>query len=322
MRSLTRGMADGAARHPSLRQRLGALRLWRSRGQRAPHKPLLLLWAFGRCLRGEERLAPYPVVETALRELLRAFGPSRQSLHPEFPFWRLAHDGVWEIDQPHLVGLSASGDPHVRDLHKHDICGGLLASDYDALRAVPQLANELAEELLYAHFPETYHASVLWATGIGGARADAERRKAGIRQVAEDHHEYETTRRLRRNADFTAIVRRAYAEKCAVCGFSVRMAGKVLALEAAHIHWLSYAGPSEVRNGLALCSLHHSLFDHGAFGLQDDLVIRVSRQATGQGHQDSLGRFDGTPLPNPPNASADRPAPEFLSWHRHEVLWP
>ena len=314
-------MADGVAR-ASLRQRLASLRLWRSRGQRAPHKPLLLLWAFGRCLRGEERLAPYPVVEAELGKLLFDYGPPRQIQHPEFPFWRLARDGVWEIDRPHLVRLSASGDPHVRDLHDHDIRGGLLASDYDALQAMPLLARDLAKELLDAHFPETYHADVLQATGLGEVLADAGHWEADTRQVAESHHEYETTRRLRRDAMFKTAVLRAYAEQCAVCAFQVRLTDRLLAVEAAHIHWLSHAGPSEVRNGLALCALHHSLFDRGAFGLQDDLVIRVSRQATGQGHHDSLGRFDGVSLPIVPKASADRPAPEFLGWHRDRVLRP
>ena len=311
-------MADRVA-HRSLPQRLASLRLWRSRGQRAPHKPLLLLWAFGRCLRGEERLAPYTVVETELRKLLLAFGPSRQTPHPEFPFWRLVGDGVWEIDRPHLARLSASGDPHVRDLREHRICGGLLASDYDALRVVPRLARALTKELLDAHFPETYHADVLRATGIG--RADMALWEPDTRQVAEDRHEYETTRRLRRAAAFRTDVLSDYEEQCAVCSFQVRLRGDVLAIEAAHIHWLSHAGPSEVRNGLALCALHHKLFDRGAFALQDDLVILVSRRAAGQGQRDSLGRFDGVPLRIVPKASEDRPAPEFLRWHRNEVLW-
>ena len=267
-------------------------------------------------------MAPYRVVEAELGRLLSDYGPPRQTQHPEFPFWRLARDGVWEIDRPQLVGLSASGDPHVRDLHEHDIRGGLLASDYDALRATPELARMLARELLDAHFPETYHADVLWATGIGGVRAPTGQREAATRQVAEDLNEYETTRRLRRDALFKTTVLSAYAERCAVCAFQVRLNDRLLAVEAAHIHWLSHAGPSEVRNGLALCTLHHSLFDRGAFGLQDDLVIRVSRQATGQGHHESLGRFNGTPLPIVPKASVDRPAPEFLSWHRERVLRP
>ena len=279
--------------------------------------------AIGRCLRGEARLAPFPIVEAQLRDLLRDFGPPRQTAHPEFPFWRLQGDGIWEIDRPQLVGQTASGDAYVGDLRKHGIAGGLLASDYDALRAEPQLAHELASDILHAHFPLTYHADVLRATGIGSldavSRADM-RTETG--QVREEHAIYETTRRRKRAADFKAAVLMAYAERCAVCAFSVRLQGSVLALEAAHIHWHSHAGPSVVRNGIALCALHHRLFDRGAFTLNDALAIRISKQAAGHGHYDALGRFDGATLAVVPDVAEDRPGAEFLGWHRRLVLRP
>ena len=279
--------------------------------------------AIGRCLRGEARLTPFPVVEAQLRDLLRDFGPPRQTAHPEFPFWRLQGDGIWEIDRPQLVGQTASGDAHVSDLRKHGIAGGLLASHYDALRAEPQLAYELASDILHAHFPVTYHADVLRATGIGSVEAVSQADlRAETGQVGEEHAVYETTRRRKRAADFKAAVLTAYAERCAVCAFSVRLHGSVLALEAAHIHWHSHAGPSVVRNGIALCALHHRLFDRGAFTLNDALAIRISKQAAGHGHYDALGRFDGATLAVVPDMAEDRPGVEFLGWHRRLVLRP
>ena len=306
-----------------LRRQFHSLRLWRSRnGVRAPHKPLLVLWAIGQCLCGEERLAPFPVVEKKLRKLLRDFGPPRQATHPEFPFWRLQGDGIWEIDRPQLVGQTASGDAHISDLRKHRIAGGFLPSHYDALRAAPHLAHEMASEILHAHFPVTYHAEVLRATGIGSVATESLDAFADQREVREEHAIYETTRRRKRDADFKVAVLRAYGERCALCEFSVRLDGTVLALEAAHIHWHCYAGPSVVRNGIALCALHHRLFDRGAFALDDSLVVRISSQAAGQGHYESLGRFDGASLPVVPDTAGDRPAPEFLGWHRRSVLRP
>lgn len=73
------------------------LRPWKRGGQRAPHKPLLLLLALGRAQRGEPRLVPFVDVEYLLSSLLARFGPSRRSHHPEYPFWRLQNDGLWEI---------------------------------------------------------------------------------------------------------------------------------------------------------------------------------------------------------------------------------
>ena len=102
----------------------GKLHVWRARGDRAPHKPLLVLWAIGRCLRGEPRMASYGDVATSLGALLREFGPSRRSVHTSFPFWRLRADGVWEVDGAARVTVTTSGDAHESALRKHNVHGG------------------------------------------------------------------------------------------------------------------------------------------------------------------------------------------------------
>lgn len=54
-------------------QRFQRLRIWKDKRYRAPHKPLLALWAIGRCLRNEPRLAPFELVDRELTRLLRRF---------------------------------------------------------------------------------------------------------------------------------------------------------------------------------------------------------------------------------------------------------
>ena len=78
-----------------LHQLFTTINVWKRGAERAPHKPLLLLYALGKCQRGESRAMPYAEVDPALQGLLRAFGPPRKSYHAEYPFWRLQHDGVW-----------------------------------------------------------------------------------------------------------------------------------------------------------------------------------------------------------------------------------
>jgi putative restriction endonuclease len=55
-------------------------------GERAPHKPLLALYAIKRVLCGESRMVPYAQVARDLGKLLMEFGPRRQSYHPVYPF--------------------------------------------------------------------------------------------------------------------------------------------------------------------------------------------------------------------------------------------
>ena len=78
---------------------LEGLNVWKRGGERAPHKPLLLLLALGRLSQNENRLVRYEEVETRLRRLLENFGPPRKVTHPEFPFWHLQTDGLREIPE-------------------------------------------------------------------------------------------------------------------------------------------------------------------------------------------------------------------------------
>src|SRR5581483_9922455 len=73
------------------------LNVWSRGDQRAPHKPLLVLYALGRWSRGETTDIPFKQVDADLTGLLKEFGPPRQSYHPEYPFWRLENDGVWAV---------------------------------------------------------------------------------------------------------------------------------------------------------------------------------------------------------------------------------
>ena len=70
--------------------------------------------------------------------------------------------------------------------------------------------------------------------------------------------------RLRsRRRGFAEEVLRAYAYQCAMCGFDGALGRYPVGIEAAHVRRHSQEGPDEISNALALCALHHALFDLG-----------------------------------------------------------
>src|SRR4051794_9906799 len=83
--------------------RFDDLSIWKQGDQRAPHKPLLVLYALGRWQQGQTEVS-FRQAELDLTALLREFGPPRKSDHPEQPYWRLQRDGVWVVHSP--AGLS------------------------------------------------------------------------------------------------------------------------------------------------------------------------------------------------------------------------
>lgn len=269
-------------------------------------------------------MVPFALVDVELSRLLKRFGPHRQVVHAEFPFWRMQKDGIWEIDRPHLVRTTAKGDAHKSSLTDNDIRGGLSPDVHDALHNDPDFAWRIAESLVEAHFPDTLQDQVLRATGVDGAlsgqAADTEP-SSNILQLS-DTDDFVISRRRKRNSAFRGAVLEAYGNQCAVCRFAVRMEGQPLALDAAHIRWHEAAGPAHIRNGMALCTLHHRLFDEGAFTVlekRSNFEVRVTDMAEGAGFRDSLKRFQGRPLHTPKHLGK-QPDPKYLEWHRKEVF--
>ena len=275
------------------------LQVWHANGQRAPHKPLLVLWAIGRCLRGEERMVSYGEADKELSKLLRSFGPHRRTVHTEFPFWRLQHDGVWKIRDADRVTVGSGGDAHKSSLLRLDTHGGFPQAIHAALRDNKELAVQLASSLVDAHFPNTVRDEVLRAVGIESG--------------------FEYSRRKVRDRTFGPAVLNAYGYRCAVCEFAVCLDDQPIALEAAHIKWHQAWGPSQVRNGRALCVLHHRLFDKGAFTLSCNFSMIGAKSASGSGFDISLGQFDSKPIFLPSNVD-DWPDLRFLRWHAREVF--
>ena len=114
-----------------IKSRIARLNVWRRGDERAPHKPLLLLYALGRCLRGDGRLIPYAEVDRDLKKLLSEFGPPRRSHHPEYPFWRLQTDGLWEVSgADHLARRTSSSDVPKSELLSNNVHGGFKEGVY------------------------------------------------------------------------------------------------------------------------------------------------------------------------------------------------
>lgn len=280
-------------------RRFDELSIWKQGDQRAPHKPLLVLYALGRWQQGQKDVR-FRQVEPELTALLREFGPPRRSDHPEQPFWRLQNDGVWTVHAPGGLVLK-TGDtiPRVGELRSNDVRAEFSDEVQRALVDDPSLGAAIAAGLLERHFPESLHQDILNAVGLTLERT--------------------TTIGRKRDPAFRQRVLRAYEYRCAVCGFDVRLGSVSIALDAAHIQWHQARGPETENNGLALCVLHHKIFDLGAFTVDGGIVL-VSQEANGStGFEQTLLAYHGKPIRSPQHPDWT-PHPEHLGWHRREVF--
>lgn len=113
--------------------------------------------------------------------------------------------------------------------------------------------------------------------------------------------------------DFRAMVMTAYRISCAVCALKH---GELL--DAAHVIGDREAGGiAAVKNGLALCKIHHSAFDSHILGVDPDYTVHIRedilREVDGPMLKYGLQSHHGQKLRVVPEKTPERPQRELLA---------
>lgn len=117
-----------------------------------------------------------------------------------------------------------------------------------------------------------------------------------------------------RDRAFRRAVLHAYDGRCAVTGWKLVNGGGRLEAEAAHIRPVEHGGPDSIRNGLALSGTAHWMFDRGLIGVSNNHAIIIHRKVNDRAGVDAIINPTGQLIA--PKREADRPHPQFLTWHR------
>jgi putative restriction endonuclease len=119
-----------------------------------------------------------------------------------------------------------------------------------------------------------------------------------------------------RDAAFAAAVKTAYRDTCAMTGIRIINGGGRTEVQAAHIRPVANRGPDSVRNGIALSSTVHWMFDRGLVSVDDDHRLLISRDLP-----DTVGRlFNSDRRLRLPERVELFPHPQFLRYHREHVF--
>lgn len=124
-------------------------------------------------------------------------------------------------------------------------------------------------------------------------------------------------RRYFRDRRFRLAVCDAYQNKCAVTGLALINGGGRPEVQAAHIQPVEHRGPDSVRNGLALSSTVHWVFDRGLVTLDEDFRIVASRSLDAEMHR---GLIVPGKVISLPGIESQRPSNRFLSYHRDHIF--
>jgi len=286
-----------------LLDQIDTINIWERSGERAPHKPLLVLLTLSKYQKSGSRLLDFPSIKEELKILLKEFGPYRKNYHPEYPFWYLKTDGFWEVQHPEIIKYrKGKPEPLFSEFNTPEFKAGFNTSFFNEFQNDPSLLVKVAQRILSTHFPGTIHEDICLSLGL--------------------NLEAQPTLKTSRDPNFRLQVLKAYRFECAICGYNLRLANTPVGLEAAHIKWYQAGGACEVTNGLALCATHHKLFDRGAFTIDKNFNLKYSEWLNGEFGilgQHSLG--DNLKVRVPFNKELV-PNQESLAWHREQVFQP
>jgi putative restriction endonuclease len=255
-------------------------------------------------------LATYAEAADPVSQLINDFGPPVKSPALErqraaMPFVHLERD-LWELRDSRGDDIGQDAPERARWLLDHGAVGEL-RPEVTTLLADSATLAAAARLLLDQHFTPVLSDMICSAVSLDLATLEAP-------QISR------TSVRRPRASGFAEEVLRAYAYRCAMCGFDGRLCRNPVAIEAAHVRWHSQDGPDELANAIALCSLHHALFDCGVLGLSPGLRVTVSPLyvATSQAGR-AIDALADQPLLNvrPGQPSVDI---IYVDWHTIQVF--
>ena len=248
----------------------------------------------------------YVEVEHELDVLLEEFGPPRKT-SPGYPFHYLVSDGLWIVRTPGGAGSPGSNRGALR------VAG-----------AVGELEPEFARDL--ERSPGTFRRG-----RESNSRCELPTHIAPGHLGFSRHHPCpgRAGRTRRRRSPCETARSLIFANLC----FSpTNTAARCVAMTASlgGRLWestpVTSAGgprtdPIDVSNGIALCSLHHKLFDRGALGLTAGHRVAVSTHFLGRSPAAEdlvLSLVDRPLLPAQPGQSL--PAARHVAWHVAQVF--
>ena len=86
-------------------------------------------------------------------------------------------------------------------------------------------------------------------------------------------------------------------------------------MEAAHIYPVEKNGTDDLRNGIALCKLHHWAFDGGLFSISDALRILIKADIKDKTDYEEIYKYDNKLLLSP-QLEKYKISSVFLKQHR------
>lgn len=298
------------------------LRIDRTHGSPAPHKPLLILTLIDQLEEDKfvnNRIEPTPgFVENFLKywHLVRLESP-----RIFLPFFHLKSDKFWHL-HAHSGNEKLLGQ--IRQMNSMSHLASIveyasLDEELFLLLHSVEAREAIRQKILETYFPkqiDIFRAVIADNQEISNIKhlllESAEKENPEISKEV-----YDTPKR---NIAFRRAIIRLYDYTCAACRLRIITLDGETAVEAAHIFPFAKSYDDSIGNGLSLCPLHHWSFDKGLFSIDDNYKIVVTKNFEESGNEAFLIRNLEKQEIHLPKEKPFRPSLTMIRWHRNNLF--
>lgn len=252
---------------------------------RAPHKPFLLLAIMDLIAQGviKRNFIEFnaELMDTFDLYWVKVMGTEKNG-SPILPFYHLQSDKFWRLVPIPGMEQALAAVRQIRSISqlRQLVLGARLDDDLFEILLSEAERDDLRRVLIETYFapdvrPKLVEVGQIMTESFQYSLElrDRLRGRFTLKETPEMDQKYHTESR---STAFRRVVIEAYDYTCAVCRIRVITPEGRTAVAAAHIVPWRVSHNNDPRNGMALCGLHHWVFDQGLIGIAVDHQILVS----------------------------------------------
>lgn len=301
-------------------KKITKLHIGHNNGEKAPHKPILLLSIFDLIESGEISTNQIFITESLLGRFWENWVALTDTINfqPRFalPFYHLTFEGFWHLKLRLSIEDVLTSSGSIKSLYslKRAVNYAFFNDDLFALLMNDDSRAMLRTALLQRYFPEKSHSNLVEINA--GQEFDILQESAAKYEVADKVSRDDML--LVRGAIFKRVVPKIYNYTCCVSRTRVVSTRDVQLVDACHIVPISESADDTIGNGLSLTPSMHRAFDRFLFSIDRDYRVVLSLYYREEGHP-FLKVFEGQPILLPGDVRY-YPAAENLRWHYERFM--
>jgi len=263
-------------------KKLTALKVDRSKGAPAPHKPILVLSILQLIAAGqisENKIYITPALVACFKDIWHALVQNpRFSSNFALPFYHLKSEGWWHLQTFPGKEILLTSSNSIRSFSHLKEAVAYASLNNDLYELLQDAANrtQLMQALLQHYFGQILDG-ILNATGYGITEKFEE-------QILHDESSVYKTRTaiadeeeiFIRGGIFKKVVPRIYNYTCCITGMRLVANREVQMIDACHIVPFADSHDDTISNGLSLCPNLHRAFDRYLISIATDYRVLVS----------------------------------------------